>query len=439
MSRCYFSSGNTAVDAVGKISIKGNVIPNTWYKQITRENGKPYLLAISLLSDIVYWYRPVEVRDEASGNTVGWKKKFKDDLLQKSYQEYADFFGESKRSIKAALDCLEDMGIIKKIFRDYISENKNKIPNIMYIELNPSELERITFEIPEEKNTPSLNPERELDKTNATGNVIDISEEDVIENPDEDSSEFIELSYSGRGLTKECTTPYEEMQDILQNNVGGPTKFCTTPYNKMYHPLQNNVTPPTEFRGTYTYNTTENTTKNTTETTNRNVYSVNQSVRPRTSLKEKLTLIDGLTDRQTDESEAYRRIIRQNIEYDHHMKYDDYGEKELYSEIYGIICEIVCIKRPTVRIEGQDLPYEVVKSRFLKIEENHVLYVMERMKATSTKINNIKAYLLTSLYNAPETINYYYQQDMQYDEYGEGSSRTREVRKNLLRKYGGAI
>ena len=41
----------------------------------------------------------------------------------------------------------------------------------------------------------------------------------------------------------------------------------------------------------------------------------------------------------------YIELIKENINYDHHMKYDGYGEKELYDELFGIICEVVCVKR----------------------------------------------------------------------------------------------
>ena len=99
----YLSSGNPIVDEMAEINISGNIIPQTWYGTILRPNGKPYLLAIVILSDIVYWYRPTEMRDEQSGRLVGWKKKFKADLLQKSYQQYADLFGESKRSVEILL------------------------------------------------------------------------------------------------------------------------------------------------------------------------------------------------------------------------------------------------------------------------------------------------------------------------------------------------
>ena len=66
------SSGNNIVDTMAEISITGNIIPQEWYKHIVRKNGKPHLLAITILGDIVYWYRPTEVRDEVTGHTTGF-------------------------------------------------------------------------------------------------------------------------------------------------------------------------------------------------------------------------------------------------------------------------------------------------------------------------------------------------------------------------------
>lgn len=139
------ASGNSTVDAMGTMSLSGNIVPQIWYKTITKETGKPYLLAITLLADIVYWYRPTEIRDEASGQVTGWHKKFKGELLQKTYQQYADLFGESKRTIKAALDRLEDIGVIRKEFRDIECENGITVYNLMYIDLNVDMLARLTY------------------------------------------------------------------------------------------------------------------------------------------------------------------------------------------------------------------------------------------------------------------------------------------------------
>ena len=121
-----------------------------------------------------------------------------------------------------------------------------------------------------------------------------------------------------------------------------------------------------------------------------------------------------------DDATAYMEIIKENIEYEHHMKYGDWSEKGLYEELYEVICEIVCVKRRTVKVNGEDYPYELVKSKFLKLNSSHLEYVIGCMKETTTKITNIRAYMVTALYNAPNTMNHYYQQLVQHDMYGGG-------------------
>ena len=125
--------------------------------------------------------------------------------------------------------------------------------------------------------------------------------------------------------------------------------------------------------------------------------------------------IDGI-----DEASAYMALIRDNLEYEFHMKYDQHGDKEMYEEIYETVCDVVCVKRRTIRINGEEYPYELVKSRFLKLNSSHVAYVMGCMRETVTKIANIRAYLITALYNAPSTMSHYYQQEVQHDMYGGG-------------------
>ena len=65
--------------------------------------------------------------------------------------------------------------------------------------------------------------------------------------------------------------------------------------------------------------------------------------------------MDGMED-----VNAYIELIKENIEYEHHMKYADWQDKALYEELFEVICEIVCVKRTTVKVSGEDYPYELV-------------------------------------------------------------------------------
>ncbi len=121
-----------------------------------------------------------------------------------------------------------------------------------------------------------------------------------------------------------------------------------------------------------------------------------------------------------DDVAAYRAIIRENLEYDYHMKCDCDDDRKMFEEIFETVCDVVCVKQSSVRINGKEYPYEIVKSRFLKLDSSHVGYVMDCMRDTATKITNIRSYLITALYNAPSTMNHYYRQEVRHDMYGGG-------------------
>ena len=72
----------------------------------------------------------------------------------------------------------------------------------------------------------------------------------------------------------------------------------------------------------------------------------------------------------------------------------------------------VLSRRPYIRIAGDVFPREVVRSRFLKINSDHLEYVCDCIDKNVTKVNNIKAYLLAALYNAPATMDSYYRAEV---------------------------
>ena len=125
----------------------------------------------------------------------------------------------------------------------------------------------------------------------------------------------------------------------------------------------------------------------------------------------------GLTD-AIDEAKAYMELIKENIDYDIVMSRENWFDRDLFEELYNIICDVVCVPRKTIRIGGENYPYQLVKSKFLKLKATHLEYVMSCMQRNTTKVNNIKAYLITALYNAPNTIDHYYTAEVNHDMYG---------------------
>ena len=120
--------------------------------------------------------------------------------------------------------------------------------------------------------------------------------------------------------------------------------------------------------------------------------------------------IRSVCDVDNDENDrlSYRNYFNEHLEleilrerYPHDM--------EVLDAILEMILDIVCSKRKTIRIAGDDKPINVVKSQFMKLNSGHVEYVMECMKNNTSKVRNMKQYLLATLYNAPLTMHSYYQ------------------------------
>lgn len=132
------------------------------------------------------------------------------------------------------------------------------------------------------------------------------------------------------------------------------------------------------------------------------------------SLGDKDSLYDGM-----DGISTYVESVKENIKYDCFMQDKKWKDRDLYEELFQLICDVVCVERKTIRIEGQEYPYEVVKSRFLKLNSSNLLYVIQCMQNITSKIGNIKGYMLTALYNAPSTMKHYYQQAVLSDVHGE--------------------
>ncbi|MCI8938014.1 MAG: helix-turn-helix domain-containing protein [Lachnospiraceae bacterium] len=114
-------------------------------------------------------------------------------------------------------------------------------------------------------------------------------------------------------------------------------------------------------------------------------------------------------------ADAYREIICENIEYS--ILAERHGKQRM-DETVELMLEVILSKRPYIRIAGDDFPREVVRSRFLKINSSHVEYVFDCIDNNTTKVGNIKAYLLTALYNAPATMGSYYRAEVNHDLYG---------------------
>ena len=186
-------------------------------------------------------------------------------------------------------------------------------------------------------------------------------------------------SYLAKGIEKMF-----ELNPIAQRS----DENVSTSGNKTAQQVETNSSDKSEQNVAYTYNP------------NNKSKIINQSFQ---SIPDGVDRIDNSTEvNSLEERERYLKLIHENIEYEYQ------AEKEKIDELVEIMLDVICSKHDTVRVNGEDMPQEVVKSRFLKLDSSHIDYVLTALKKNTSEVRNIRAYLITALYNAPTTIDSYY-------------------------------
>lgn len=121
-----------------------------------------------------------------------------------------------------------------------------------------------------------------------------------------------------------------------------------------------------------------------------------------------------------EQMDAYREIIRENISYGCFQD-NGFHRKEELDELVELMVEVMLTPdEKNVRIAGAEKPAAVVRNRFMKLRHEHMEYILACLRSNTTKVGNIKSYLLTTLYNAPVTISNYYTAEVNHDLYRGG-------------------
>ena len=119
-------------------------------------------------------------------------------------------------------------------------------------------------------------------------------------------------------------------------------------------------------------------------------------------------------DQKEQTINAYAELVKKNIDFD--VLLHTYSrEQDLVEEIYQLILETVQTEKDMIRIAGEYYPAGFVKGKLLKLNYSHIEYVLECMDKNTTKVRNIKQYLLAALFNAPSTIGSYYKAEVNHD------------------------
>ena len=118
------------------------------------------------------------------------------------------------------------------------------------------------------------------------------------------------------------------------------------------------------------------------------------------------------TIRWIENRRKYEKLIKKNIDYD--IISERYSKAWL-DEIVAIMVDVVCSDEPTIRINKQEYPHEVVKSRFLKIDSSHIEYIDFALRSNTSDVRNIRAFLITTIYRSFETADNWFAAKVKYD------------------------
>lgn len=351
-------TGNEIADQVAEINLTGNVIPAAWFQTVCNDKGKPYLLAIMILSEVVYWYRPSEARDTQTGEFLGWRTKFKGDLLQKSYQSLADYYQVSKRQVTDAVVFLEKIGVIRRVFRS-VRDKKGMIHNnVLFIQLVPEQLRQLTYPGAADGN---------MGIPDGSSGGADIREENT-------ASEV---------KVEENTAPEVETEDISldgpENEQGIPDTAVNVDNVHKNTPLsRKNVRGSPEKTGQALPKKRETYTKNTKE-------------------------INSILSKSVCPSEVWEDRMdrfRKQVDYDGVLR--DYGGSD-GEAVLDLCCDVaveILVSGKEQVVNGVRRPAAVVQKLLEQVDYFRMKYVIRHYMANTTEVRNVRAYLLSCMINS---------------------------------------
>lgn len=143
-------------------------------------------------------------------------------------------------------------------------------------------------------------------------------------------------------------------------------------------------------------------------------YTINHNIIKTKDNNPNQSILGGDEMDRIDERSDYLELIRENIEYDCFDK----REQEKVDELVEIMLDVVCSAKKTFWVNSEEMPKEAVKSRFLKLTHEHIEYVLLSLKRNTSEVKNIRAFLITTLYNAPTTKDAFFTALVNHDMYG---------------------
>ena len=215
----------------------------------------------------------------------------------------------------------------------------------------------------------------------------------------DDETALANLLDTGGSICNKVTNQFAEN---LQINLQESDKsICKKVTNQFAKNLQINLSKSANP----IYKTKDNKSKEKETKDNNPQSSIIPSPEAENSSGELTERTEGMNDfhdysfeNERSEREEYLHTIHENIEY------ESIPEKERADEVVGVMADVLCSRKETVRVNGEELPAEQVKKRFLELKKAHIEHVLAALESNSGSVRNIRAYIITALYNAPTAV-----------------------------------
>lgn len=224
-----------------------------------------------------------------------------------------------------------------------------------------------------DNNRPNRNGEKDYDRKN-------FSKENVAEKPMNTQKSNVFTS-EGKEVLPQKVKEIDPNKNNINNNYINNTKNINTEYNNIF-----------------SYPTMKANCENVSQIGN-DLIKNNDVIREKTGVSE---------------FNAYMNFIKHSIDYDELIARHN-KDKSMIDGIVNLIVETIISENDYIVISSNKFPKEVVKGRLSKLDISHIEYVLECMRHNTTDVKNIKKYLLAALYNAPTTIDSYYQSRVNHD------------------------
>jgi len=127
----------------------------------------------------------------------------------------------------------------------------------------------------------------------------------------------------------------------------------------------------------------------------------------------------------------YEDYFRESLELDY-LSLDRTLDQDTIQAMVDLMVDVCCSTRKSIRINREDMPIEVVKSRFMKLDAEHIKYALMTLANNTTRVKDMKQYMLAVLYNAPTTISSYYQNWVQHDMAKDMDKELKELQKQFM-------